>query len=198
MSGTIVKDKIWLKVSKTTLASLPDSLAFRRSRILWNPTAFVIEHERMEHKIIEASVQERSLKEFTDNPKIPMTFVVAGSPEDEVAKYFAAYLLDIHKSRLGINASPHWETVYNGYDNPVIKSSASPSLIVISNLTVKSNYLKYDKTRDIIERFPSIPKIVVVAGSDPISFAAQRLHVPCHGIAYFANAKASKNVQEII
>jgi hypothetical protein len=191
-------EKTYLKVSAATKATLPDSFALRRLRLRWDPTAFVIEHERMEHKIIEASVQEKSLARFIENPKSPMTYVVAGNPDDEVAKYFATYLLDVHRQRLGINASPHWEVVYNGYDNPVIKSSLTPSLIVLSNLSVKSNYLKYDKARDVIERFPSIPKIVVVAGEDPISFAAQRLHVPCHGIAYFANAKASKSVQEVI
>lgn len=191
-------EKTYLKVSASTKATLPDTFAFRRSRLLWSPNAFVIEHERMEHKIVEASKQLDSLERFRSNPKAPMTYVVAGSPDDEVAKYFAAYLVDIHRQRLGVNSDVHWETVYNGYDNAILKSSITPSLIVISNLSVKSNYLKYDKAKDVIERFPSIPKIVVCTGEDPISFSAQRLHVPCHGIAYFANAKASKNVQEII
>jgi len=194
----VATEKVWLKVSKKTIDSLPDQIAFRLKRLQWNPSGFVIEHERMEHKIIEASVQDMSLAKWEDNPKAPMTYVVAGSPEDEVAKYFAAYLVDVHRQRLGINANVHWETVFNGYDNPILKSGISPTLIVLSNLSVKSNFLKYDKAKDVIERFPSIPKIVVVAGEDPISFAAQRLHIPCHGIAYFANAKASKNVQEIV
>ena len=191
-------EKTYLKISKSTLQTLPDSFAFRRTRLRFDPSAFVIEHERMEHKIIEASKQMESLERFVTNPKAPMTYVVAGSPDDEVAKYFAGYLVDVHRQRLGINSDPHWEVVFNGYDNPLLKSGRTPSLIVLSNLSVKSNYLKYDKARDIVERWPSIPKIIVVTGEDPISFSAQRLHIPCHGIAYFANAKASKNVQEII
>lgn len=191
-------EKTYLKVSKRMIEKLPKSFAFTRTRLKWEPTAFVIENERMENKIIEASVQELSLERWVANPKAPMTYIVAGSPDDEMAKYFAAYLADIHVQRLGINSDVVWEPVFNGFDNPIIKSVTMPSLIVLTNLSVKSNHLKYDKAKDVIERFSSIPKIVVVAGEDPISFAAQRLHVPAHGIAYFANAKASKNVTEII
>jgi len=193
-----VTEKTYLKVSRKTIETLPHSFAFTRTRLKWEPTAFVIEHERMEHKIIEASVQEQSLERWVLNPKAPMTYIVAGSPDDEVAKYFAAYLVDVHRQRLGVNSDVVWEPVFNGYDNPILKSVTQPSLIVLSNLSVKSNHLKYDKAKDVIERFATIPKIVIVAGEDPISFAAQRLHVPAHGIAYFANAKASKNVTEII
>jgi len=192
-----VTEKNYIKVGRDTLAMFPDCTAFRRKRLLWEPKAFMTESSRREKKIIEAKVQQNSLDLFTRSPRTPLTYVVAGSPDDEKAKYFAAYLVEIHRLRLGINADPIWEPVFNGYDNPILKRDLSPSIIVISNLSTKSNYLKYDKARDIIERFSSVPKIVVVAGEDPISFAQTRLHVPCHGIAYFANTSV-KQVQEII
>jgi hypothetical protein len=190
-------NKIYIKVGKETLALFPDCTAFRRRRLLWDPHAFVTESPRREPKTIEASVQDRSLEKFIANPRVPMTYVIAGTPDDEKAKYFAAHLVEIHCSRLGVNASPHWEPVFNGYDNLLIKRELSPSILVLSNLSTKSNYLKYDKARDCIERFSSVPKIVVVAGEDPISFAQTRLHVPCHGLAYFANSSV-KSVNEII
>lgn len=193
-----VTDKTWFKVSRDTLAQFYDCSAFHRKRMLWDPQAFVIEGEQLERKIIEASVQERSLQTFVRNPRAPMTYIVAGAPDDEKAKYFAAYLADVHRQRLGINADVHWERVFNGYDNQLVRRDTTPSMIVLSNLSTKSNYLKYDKAKDVCERFGSVPKIIVVAGEDPISFAATRLHVPCHGIAYFPNAKLLKTVQEVI
>jgi len=194
---TVASGKTWLKVSKDTVDTLPDSFAMRQRRLLWDPTGFVIENDRLENKIIEAEVQTKSLERWVKNPKMPVTYIVAGSTNDEKAKYFAAHLVDIHRQRLGVNAEVWWEPIYNGYENKLIQRETSPSLIVLTNLTTVSNYLKYDKARDVIERFPSVPKIIVVAGEDPISFAAVRLHVACHALAYFGSS-LKKNYSEVV
>lgn len=189
--------KAWIKVSRATIETLPDSSAMRHRRLLWDPQAFVIESENLAKKIIESTVQVKSLAAWNKNPKSPMTYVVAGSPDDEKALYFAAHLVDIHRQRLGINADIMWEAVYNGYDNHLIRRDRVPTMMVLTNLSTKSNYLKYDKAKDAITRYGGIPKIVVVTGEDPISFAATRLHVPCHGIAYFGS-RLVKTYDEVI
>jgi hypothetical protein len=172
-------------------------MAFHHKRLQWDPQAFVIESERLEQRIIEANVQQKSLAAWNKNPKRPMTYIVSGSTHDEKAKLFAAHLVDIHWQRLGINADVVWEPVFNGYENKLIQRESTPSLIVLTNLSTKSNYLKYDKARDVCERFGSVPKIIVVAGEDPISFAATRLHVPAHAVAYFGS-KLVKTYNEVI
>ena len=157
---------------------------FKKS-LKWDPQGFVIESPQLQNKIVEASVQERSLKDFETNPKLPVTYVVSGNPDDVDARYFAGYLAQIHIQALGVNSVVRWVTTVGTFENPALKEN--PTLLIISNLTPRSSNLKFEKTRDLIEVHKNIPKIIVVAGEDPLSFAATRLHSPCHSIAYFGS-----------
>lgn len=161
----------------------------------WAPTAFTVESPRLEQRIIEASVQEASLAAFTANPRRAMTYVVAGNPDDKDAKYFAAYLTQLHIQALGINAEPRWESMTGVFDNPAMKEN--PTMLVVTNLTPRSSNLKFEKTRDLLERHAAIPKVLVVAGEDPISFAATRLYAPVHALAYFGSP-TSRTFNEVI
>lgn len=81
------------------------------------------------------------------------------------------------------------------FQNPALQDE--PTLLIMTNLTPRSSNVKYEKVRDLIERHSTIPKIIVIAGEDPISFAATRLHVPCHALAYFGS-EVSKTFNEVI
>jgi hypothetical protein len=70
-------------------------------------------------------------------------------------------------------------------------------MLVVTNLTPRSSNLKYEKTRDLLEKHALIPKVLVVVGEDPISFAATRIHSPCHALAYFGS-RISKTFNEVI
>ena len=164
----------------------------------FDPPTFVVESKKLDNRMIEASRQVKSYEDFKANPRRPVTYVVAGNPDDLKARYFAYHLAEIHMQALGAKEDVKFETMLGNFNNPlIVNSEASPTLLVVSNLTIRSSNLKFEKTRDLLERFPKIPKIIVVAGEDPISFAATRLHVPCHAIAYFPS-KHSKVVQEVI
>lgn len=166
----------------------------------FKPRAFVVENSKLEGKIIEASTQVDSLKRFMANPKQPVTFISAGNPDDVKARYFAAFLAVLHKKHIegqGKRANVLWETMYGSFENPAMRVTEDPTLLVIDNLSAIPNRVKYDKTRDLLLRWSHIPKVLVVAGEDPVSFAAARLFKPCHGLAYFPG-KISKSVQTII
>lgn len=162
----------------------------------WAPSAFTIESPRLEPRIIESSVQEQSLQAFTANPRKPVTYVVAGNPDDREAKYFAAYLAQLHTAAVGIDSKVVWESITSSFENPAMQAD-NVSMLVLTNLTPKSSNLKFEKTRDLLERHAGVPKVLVVAGEDPLSFAATRLHAPCHAIAYFGS-KTSKTFNEVI
>lgn len=161
----------------------------------WDPISFALESTRLENKLIDSSVQIKSLEAFRENPKRAMTYIVSGNPDDKEARYFAGYLAQLHSEGLGINADVRWETIVGNFENPGLREE--PTMLVITNLTPRSSNLKYEKTRDLIERHSSIPKVIVVAGEDPLSFAATRLYTPCHALAYFG-AKISKTLNEVI
>ena len=190
--------KLRIKVrDRKLLSGIVHGSVWRQADFVWEPSAFVIESPRLENKIIESSVQIESLEQFKANPAAPMIYVIAGNPDDSKAKYFAAYLAYLHKLKLATRADVHWEAIFGGFDNSLIKKDIEPSMLIISNLAENSTAVKIEKAKDLLERWPNIPRIVVCAGEDPISFAATKLYVPCHGLAYFSSS-LSKKVQEVI
>lgn len=197
-SSTSEKRKLRIRVKdKRLLAGVVHGSVWRQGDFYWEPSAFVIESQRLDNKIVEASVQRESLERFQLDPSSPMIYIVAGNPDDSKAKYFAAYLAYLHKVKMQHRADIHWEAVFGGFENALLRKDIEPSMLIISNLAENSTAVKIEKTKDLLERWPNIPRVVVCSGEDPISFAATKLYVPCHGLAYFGS-NLSKAVQEVI
>jgi len=168
----------------------------------WEPQAFALESERLnQERIIEAQVQDDSLSTWMANPELPVIYGVCGNPNESKAKLFAAYLLSIHCRVLGQRANPVWQIMYGGYDNKLLKdysgidSTYEPSILILSNLAPNSTNQKFEKAKDLLERFPSIPRIVIAAGEDPISFLSTRLYVECNALAYFSESLVKRKIE---
>ena len=188
-----------IEVSQTGQAAavVPGSV-WRQPAFKWNPVAFATQSDELNEKFIEPSVQDSSLAKFLKTPFRPIVYGVAGNPDDMKAKLFAAYLLEAHCKRLGSDSNPWWINLVGGFDNPWIdRDRPRPSMIVLCNLTPQSTNQKLEKARDIIETYPDVPRIVVVAGADPLSFLATRLHVPVNGLAYFCEALVRQKIEVI-
>jgi hypothetical protein len=184
--------------AKGSIMNVVPGHVWRTKAFKWNPLTFATEAEQLNSKFIEPSKQDKSLSMFIKNPETPMIYGVSGNPDDSKAKYFAAYLIDLHMKHLKADANPVWATLYGGFDNPYLSNDkASPTILVISNLTPNSTTTKLEKARDLIEAFPDIPRIVLCAGMDPLSFLTTRLHVPVHGLAYFSEALIKARVEII-
>ena len=190
-----VSDKVRIKVDRKVVDGHVHSSVWSTRPFAFDPVGFVPESKKLGGKIIEASVQGQSLRTFWRDPKTPMIYVVAGNPDDAKAKYFAAFLVSLHMAALGVRADVLWESVTGVWENQALRRDA-PSMLVLSGLTDISSKVKLEKARDLIERWPTIPRIVVCAGEDPLSFAAMKLRTAAHGIAYFWS-KTIKTVQEV-
>lgn len=200
MQDSSISDRKKLRIrvpEKKILSGVVHGSVWRQGDFYWEPSAFVIESQRLENKIIEADLQRESLRNFLDDPKRPMIYIVAGNPDDSRAKYFAAFLAYHHKVKLQHRADIHWEPVFGGFENALLRKDVEPSMLILSNLSENSTAVKIEKAKDLIEKWPNIPRVVVCSGEDPISFAATKLYVPCHGLAYFSS-QLSKSVQEVI
>jgi hypothetical protein len=181
---------------KRVLSGVVHGSVWRQGDFRWEPSAFVIESPRLDNKIVEASVQVDSYNMFVESPNAPMVYVVCGNPDDSKAKYFAAHLAYLHHKKFEHRADIHWEAIFGGFENALIKKDIEPTMLILSNLAENSTSVKIEKARDLIERFPNIPRIVVCCGEDPMSFASTKLYTPAHGIAYFSSSLV-KAVQEI-
>lgn len=75
---------------------------------------------------------------------------------------------------------PVWHKVYGGLGDELRDKtySENPSMLVLSNVTADSTSMKIEKVRDILEKFPNLPRVVVVSGCDPVWFFAMKLHLP--------------------
>ena len=159
------------------------------------PQDFAVGGERLHEKIYDSEVQTNSLARFLDKPTAPHVYGVASSPSDARAKYFAAFLVQTFLEKAPPNLVVKWEALYgNTFANPAL--DLEPSLIVITGLSPNSSNTKLEKARDLLEKHSSIPRIVVLAGEDPITFFATRLYSPIHNL-YFHSASTVKRRVEI-
>ena len=170
---------------------------FRVSPFKFKPLSFCTEAEQLNDKIYEADVQLDGLRDFTEDPTQAMIYSVAGNPDDTKAKYFAAYLVRQHLQKVRV-PNVVWNPIYGGFENKLMDDDVQPpTMIVITNLTPLSTNLKLEKTRDLLEKFQNIPRVIVSTGMDPISFAFTRLFVPVHGIAYFCESLIKRKIEVI-
>lgn len=195
-----------LKVSldkRNTLATkqmvtrgLPKSiLSYPSFRLEDKASSFVSQVEGLRDKRIEKSKQVDSILKLIADPFLgPYVACISGTPHDVNAKLLGAYIMmqavtlqankeELTKKqqrRLKDKSFPIWHNLYGGFDNPLVTKDNSsihkPSLIIISNVTLDSTGPKIEKLRDILEAYSSIPRIVIAAGTDPLTLFHSRLH----------------------
>lgn len=185
-----------------SVSRVPGSV-WRVGSFKWSPVEFVTESERLNDKFVTSRMQENSLQRFIEDPEAPVIYGVGGNPDDGKAKLFAAFLVNLHVQHLKGKATVEWHTMFNGFDNPLMKiydpmdGISDPTMLVLTNLGTSVTNLKLDKTRDLLERFSNIPRVVVVAGEDPMSYLTTRLNVPINSIAYFCESLVKRKVEVI-
>lgn len=195
--------KIHLDKSNPLLTrGLPPYL-LRNGQTTFTPIDFKPLSDRFtKERIYTADQQLESLEAFLDKPKSPRVLCITGAVDDSQAKVLAAHLVQRHNAAKKLDANPRWSALYGGFETLVDEYQDAvkqpPSMIVISNLTPGSTNHRLERARDILDYFQDIPRIVVAAGEDPISFMAFRLRCEVHGIAYFsADAIKQSKVVEI-
>lgn len=168
---------------------------WQQPKFLFNPGDFIVEHPKLKEKLIDELVQVKSLERFHSDPFSPVVYGVAGEPSDSLALYFAAYLTLVLISKGGKNVA--WVPCYGNFSNRLVENPEDIDMLVIYNLAENSSNTKIEKARDLLVMYPNIPRIVVSAGEDPITFFATKLHHKLNSL-FFASSKLSKRASEII
>jgi hypothetical protein len=92
---------------------------------------------------------------------------------------------------------PRWHTINGSFqdslrDGDLIKS---PSFLVISNVTVASTNTKLEKLRDLLRQYAQIPRVITLAGQDPITFANTKLFMGINYCMYLCKSSAVKDIE---
>lgn len=178
------QNTIKIEVPKNSRArSVVPGHVFRQQPFKWDVPAFPVEHEKFEGKLVTERPQIESFKTFIGDPSFKGIYSVAGSPDDVQAKYFAAYLTHVHMQAFP-QACVVWHPLYGGFSNQLLENPISGvSLLVLYNLTPSSTPVKLEKARDLLEYYNDAARIVISAGTDPVTFMCGKLFMPINGIA---------------
>lgn len=103
---------------------------------------------------------------------------------DDRAKFLAMSFMDeaINQMKQGSHRGkllPIWHRVMGGYYDELrdAKERKNISMLIISNVGPDSTPQKIEKVRDLLERYDHIPRIVVVNGTDPVTFFAEKIRM---------------------
>ena len=159
----------------------------------FKPDDFAVGGDRLQERIFTGEKQDDSLARWIEDPTRAIVYAVSSAPSDQRAKFFATYLVQKFIDSAPLNRTVKWETLTSDFKNPAL--DLEPSLLVITGLTPNSQPSKLEKARDLLERHHSIPRIVVIAGEDPITFMSTRLYSALHSMYFYSSTLVKRRVE---
>lgn len=170
---------------------------WRERAFNFDPQTFALTDERLQSKLIQSEVQSDSLERFEKDPTLPVVYAVASEPHDMKALYFAVYLVQTLLENVSGFKRVHWERVYSDFKNDMLYADAKLSMMVLSNITSNSSPVKLEKVRDLLDAYSDIPRVVVIAGEDPITFMSRKLFYKTNSIFFHSGALVKRRAEVI-
>ena len=180
--------------------------------------SFTSDIQGLKAKRITRDNQLDNIKKIIANPFYgPYVCCISGKPHDVQAKLLAAFIM-MRATNLQMSATedspdktifkktkdkalPVWHTLLGGFDNILVSkesnSTSRPSLLILSNVTLDSTAPKIEKLRDILEFYSTIPRIVVVSGTDPLTFFHSKLYMSLNASCFLASNLVKKPFEQV-
>lgn len=136
-------------------------------------------------KAISAVRQAKKFCALMEHPlKGSYTLGISSYPSDLRAKYLAQTIMSAavdhymaNRRKFGVRSLPLWHTVYGSFKDKLrdFPRAENPCMLIISNLHDEASSIKIEKTRDLLEQYGEIPRIVVSGGQPTCDLFAYRL-----------------------
>lgn len=185
--------------SMLTARGLPrDILRSRPFDLEQHTLTITSEVEGLKPKRVKKQKQIDAFLDLCEDPfGKPYLTVIASFPNDMKAKQAAAYLMErALKAQLDRTSGirhhhlPLWHTINGSFQDKLRdKGEANPSMLILSTITKDSTNVKLEKIRDLAEQYSSTPRVIVLAGNDPMTFANSRLYLALNSCLYLAHGK---------
>lgn len=139
-------------------------------------------------KMISAASQVATFERVMARPiKGSTLYAISSYPTDDRAKLFASNIMcqavlqfrSMNMKQRAGKAKPYWHHLYNGYRDKLLDGeiNGKPSFIVISNINENSSQQKFEKLRDIMERYSDVPILVVMGSTvDPFTLVTTKTY----------------------
>jgi len=145
---------------------------------------------------ISSEVQLDHYQRFQAEPSYPALYGVGSSPADNRARYLAAHLTHTY-----CESYPNSRVIWEGLQDVNTERSQlrdnDPDLLVLYNVFEQTSPKRMELLRDLLERYDSIPRIVITAGIDPFSYVTGRLALRLDYV-HFHSAKAAQPRAEVV
>lgn len=139
----------------------------------------------------------RQFREFRKLIQDPITkhpiVCISSAVTDMRAKFLGLSLMnasiDFLRGRKTGKALPIWHKLFGGYSDVLrdAKERRNYGMIVLSNVAHDSTAMKLEKLRDLLEMYDNSTRVVVINGSDPISFFAEKVRMPLNYAFFLSN-----------
>lgn len=189
-------------------AGVPNLVLLRKEIDLKNAVTYIEATTGKNQKPVNLKRDEqiRMFKRLAKHPlKKPALFCISSNPTDTEAKYAAAFLLSKalekyrEKQKTGETntAPPRWHVLTGAYQDFYREQKRNVSFLVLTNVLHDSSDVKVEKLRDLVEMYSDIPKVIVTATQDPITFCTEKLRARLTGAMYLRTIISRKNAKEI-
>jgi hypothetical protein len=142
------------------------------------------------HEKRQPTTPTTQLKNFLncwENPTNSWTLIIGSDADEQAAQVVALGLMwqsiILHAKNSATHPRPLYWPIYGGtYDKLRDREDfragiGDVGLLILTNLAENSGSEKIEKCRDLLNMYSGIPRVVTIAGCDPLIFALDRLHV---------------------
>lgn len=169
-------------------------------------SGFTSEVEGLKAKSISKQEQIDMMQKIFQNPfHAPYICCLSGKPNDLKAKLLATYIMgvalsmqqnkkapDKSKRYLENKSLPIYSNVFGWSTNKLLEQQEKPSLLILGNVPQGMTQYKQEKLRDLLEMYSSIPRIIVTANHDPLTFFNGSLFMHLNACCYLTNSMVKK------
>jgi hypothetical protein len=149
-----------------------------------SPVTFKFSRQYGEPVKVPAIEQSNWINELGKSPdflKKPRIIGIGAEPTDDVAMGLAAYICKI---ALSFNLKVEMIDLAREFD-PQELEVQKPNVVVLHNILAECGWDRIQRARDWLRWADGVVRILVVAGSEPLSFFESRLRMPINSAFFF-------------